>query len=52
MGRGMPIRDASIDPVTGELVDNTGFLWAERYLVQDRGWGFDPKTGLWNPPAP
>ena len=52
MGRGMPIRDASIDPVTGELVDNTGFLRAEQYLLQDRGWGFDPKTGLWNPPAP
>jgi hypothetical protein len=29
MSRGMPIRDASVDPATGQLVSNTGFLRAE-----------------------
>ncbi|MEA2435261.1 MAG: hypothetical protein QOG54_2718 [Actinomycetota bacterium] len=51
MGRGFPIRDISIDPMTGELVNNTGFLRAERYLLQERGWVFDPKTGYWRPPG-
>jgi hypothetical protein len=51
MGRGLPIRDASVDPATGELINNTGFLQAERYLLQDRGWSFDPKTTLWLPPG-
>jgi hypothetical protein len=51
MGRGLPIRDASVDPATGELINNTGFLRAERYLLQDRGWSFDPKTTLWLPPG-
>jgi hypothetical protein len=51
MGRGMPIRDASANPVTGALESNTGFLRAERSLLQSRGWVFDPKTGLWSPPG-
>jgi hypothetical protein len=39
-----PIRDAS--------PGNTGgiFTNAERNLLTDRGWTFDPKTNLWNPP--
>ncbi len=51
MGRGMPIRDASIDPATGELVSNTGFLRAERNLLESRGWTYDPKTTMWYPPG-
>lgn len=51
MGRGLPIRDASVDPQTGELTNNTGFLRAERYTLQDRGWTYDPKLTLWLPPG-
>jgi hypothetical protein len=50
MSRGLPIRDASVDPATGALINNTGFLRAERYLLSDRGWTYDPKSTLWNPP--
>lgn len=51
MGRGMPIRDASVNPVTGALESNTGFLRAERYLLDSRGWTYDPKTTMWFPPG-
>ena len=27
------------------------FLNAERGLLRDRGWTFDPKTNFWNPPV-
>lgn len=49
MGSGAPIRDATVDPVTGEWIKNTGFLRAERYLLEDRGWIYDPKTTFWYP---
>ena len=49
LSEGRPIRDASIDTVTGALRDNTGFLAAERNLLQNQGWNFNVKTGLWNP---
>jgi hypothetical protein len=46
MRRGRPIRDASPG-------DNGGqFLNAERYLLQQRGWTFDPATNFWMPPPP
>jgi hypothetical protein len=45
MSKGRPIRDASPDDFDGQ------FLNAERYLLKDRGWSFDPKTNYWNPPA-
>jgi hypothetical protein len=48
---GLPIRDASVDPATGALVNNTGFLRAERYTLSDRGWTYDTKTTLWSPPG-
>jgi hypothetical protein len=48
MGSGRPIRDASLDRF-GELTDNTGFLRAERNLLSDHGWVFDPTTGCWIP---
>ncbi len=51
MSRGVPIRDATIDPLTGQLANNTGFLRAERDILMNRGWVFDPKTGYWNPPG-
>jgi len=51
LARGVPIRDASVNPVTGALENNSGFLRAERYLLQDRGWIYDPKTHLWMPPG-
>ena len=50
MASGAPIRDASVNPVTGDLENDTGFLRAERYLLQDRGRTYDPKTTFWSPP--
>jgi hypothetical protein len=50
MARGVPIRDATVDPLTGELVNITGVLRTERYVLQDRGWTYDPRTRLWSPP--
>jgi hypothetical protein len=52
MNKGLPIRDASVDPVTGQLLNNTGFLRAERNLLQNHGWTYDPATTLWSPPVP
>jgi RHS repeat-associated protein len=51
MGRGVPIRDVSVDPVTGALRNNTGFLRAERNILTNHGWVFDPKSGYWYPPG-
>jgi hypothetical protein len=51
MGRGVPIRDRSVNPATGQLINNTGFLRAERYLLQEHGWMFDPKAASWLPPG-
>jgi hypothetical protein len=51
MSKGNPIRDASIDPDTGALVNNTGFLRAERKLLADHGWTYSPNTGYWSPPT-
>jgi hypothetical protein len=36
LGRRVPIRDAPVDPSTGRLVDDTGFLRAERNLRRKR----------------
>jgi hypothetical protein len=44
MKLGRPIRDASPGDTGGQ------FLNAERNLLRDRGWTFDPKTNLWMPP--
>ena len=51
MSRGMPIRDASVNSLTGALETNTGFLRAERNLLDSRGWTYDPKTTMWYPPG-
>ena len=51
MSRGQPIRDASVG-ADGQLIQYPGsFLNSERYLLQDRGWSFDPKSGYWMPPG-
>ena len=50
MNKGLPIRDASVDPITGERLSNTGFLRAERNLLENHGWTYDPATTLWSPP--
>ncbi len=46
MRRGLPIRDASPGDTGG------AFLNAERALLRDRGWMFDPATNYWMPPVP
>ena len=50
MAKGRPIRDASVDSRTGALRDNTGFIKAERNLLRQKGWTYDPKTTLWTRP--
>jgi len=50
MSIGNPIRDATVNPVNGELINNTGFLRAERNLLENRGWTYDPGTTMWYPP--
>jgi len=50
MGKGLPLRDASVDSA-GNLINNTGFLRAERGLLQQHGWTYNPQTRLWSPPA-
>ena len=46
MNRGNPIGDKSPSDTGGQ------FLNAERNLLRDRGWTFDPKTNRWMPPKP
>ncbi len=51
LAKGLPIRDASVDPRTGALIDYPGsFLNAERNLLRSHGWTYDPATMLWSPP--
>jgi hypothetical protein len=49
MAEGLPIRDASVNPITGALEKNTGFLRAERNLLENQGWKFNGGTGYWHP---
>jgi len=44
MKLGKPIRDASPGDKAGQ------FLNAERNLLMDRGWTFDPRINYWMPP--
>ncbi len=47
--KGNPIRDTGVKP-DGTLIDYPGsFLNAERNVLRNQGWAFDPSTGLWNP---
>ncbi|MCI0560633.1 MAG: hypothetical protein MN733_19275, partial [Nitrososphaera sp.] len=47
--KGQPIRDASVDSA-GNLRDNTGFLRAERNLLENQGRTYNPHTQSWIPP--
>ena len=50
MSLGQPIRDASVD-ASGQLIQYPGsFLNAERNLLTDRRWTYNPSTTYWNPP--
>jgi Bacterial TSP3 repeat len=51
MRKGKPIRDASVDPATGKWTNHTGFLRAERNLLESQGWKYDRRTTLWMPPG-
>ncbi len=47
--KGIPIRDASLNP-NGTLKKYPGsFLEAERNLLRNQGWTFDSSKGLWRP---
>ena len=48
MRSGRPIRDASVDPMTGQLLNDTGFLAQERALLAGDGWTYDAATHLWS----
>ena len=50
MAAGNPIRDASVNPATGALIEDTGFLARERSVLRSRGWTYNPRTRLWNAP--
>jgi RHS repeat-associated protein len=47
---GQPIRDASVD-AAGRLINNTGFLRAERNLLENQGWIYDSAKTFWFPPV-
>jgi len=50
MSEGKPIRDVSAEPlVNGRPANNTGFLRAERNLLENHGWTYS--GGYWNPPV-
>jgi hypothetical protein len=50
MSLGQPIRDATVDSA-GRLINNTGFLRAERNLLETHGWSYNQATRMWYPPA-
>jgi RHS repeat-associated protein len=50
MSEGKPIRDASAEPFeNGNPGKNTGFLRAERNLLENHGWSY--RGGSWYPPS-
>ncbi len=49
MGLGNPIYD-SYRLSNGNLIPTGGFLNAERYILQSRGWIYNPNIGAWMPP--
>jgi hypothetical protein len=51
MKKEKPIFDTHIDPLTGEQISTSGFLNAERNLLESRGWIYDPTNGAYMPPA-
>jgi hypothetical protein len=51
MSKSHLIRDAAVDPITGARINNTGFLRAERNLLEGRGWTYNPQTRHYHPPS-
>jgi RHS repeat-associated protein len=51
MRAGNPIRDVAVNE-SGALINNTGFLRAERNLLESQGWTYDAASTLWSPPVP
>jgi len=51
MEEGLPIRDASVNPLTGELVNGTGYLARERAVLTSHGWTYDASYRVWVPPG-
>lgn len=49
MNLGRPIFDSYILP-NGNLIPTRGFLNAERYILQNRGWMYNPDNKAWMPP--
>ncbi|RRQ46498.1 DUF6443 domain-containing protein [Chryseobacterium sp. SC28] len=49
MGLGNPIYDSYRLP-NGNLIPTGGFLNAERFTLQSRGWTYNPSVGAWMPP--
>ena len=49
MGLGKPIYDSYRLP-NGNLIPTGGFLNAERFTLQSRGWIYNPNIGAWIPP--
>jgi hypothetical protein len=50
MRSGRPIFDSHVDDA-GNLIPTQGFLNAERNLLMNGGWTFNPSTGAWHPPV-
>jgi hypothetical protein len=50
MRSGRPIFDSHVDDA-GNLIPTPGFLNAERNLLMNRGWTFNPSAGAWQPPV-
>lgn len=50
--RGRHARPTTLNDQLPQLRNNTGFLRAERNLLQNRGWTYNPATTLWSPPVP
>jgi RHS repeat-associated protein len=50
MAEGNPIFDSYIDAATGEQIPTTGFLNAERQLLENHGWTYVPQAGAYYPP--
>ena len=49
METGNPIRDGSVNPLTGAFEGDAGFLYRERTVLSLNGWQYDPATHLWSP---
>jgi RHS repeat-associated protein len=47
MSESRSIRDVSVDPLTGELLKKSGFIAAERNLLKNQGWTYNPQTRHW-----